>query len=154
MQLSAITLRQILPRTLPRLGLTKKPPLLLGNLSLCPSYISPSLASPGTTFATAMTVEANQAALAELEALEAACRLRNKEHKKNGDKEAEKAGLEELKDIMRRKKELLPPKKKGEKADGKAEQKAQVVKEEAKAFTLKTPKVVAVATASKDSLPD
>ncbi|KND02539.1 histidine-tRNA ligase [Spizellomyces punctatus DAOM BR117] len=86
-----------------------------------------------------MTVDGvinKEAELSQLEALEAACRSRIKEHKKNGDKVAEKSQLEELKEVMRRKKELLGPKKKGENAEG-TEEKA---KDDVKSFTLKTPK--------------
>ncbi|KAJ3162258.1 Cytoplasmic and mitochondrial histidine tRNA synthetase [Geranomyces variabilis] len=83
----------------------------------------------------------NAAAIAELKALEAECRARNKAAKKNGNKEAEKQGLEELREISRKIKELTPPKVKGEAADitilgGSLAEKA----EEVKSFTLKTPK--------------
>ncbi|KAJ3286436.1 Cytoplasmic and mitochondrial histidine tRNA synthetase [Borealophlyctis nickersoniae] len=82
-----------------------------------------------------MTVEEH---LSALEVQEQECRSRTKEHKKNGDKAAEKAELEVLKGVMRKKKELLDAKKKAEKE---AEANGQATgKEETKTFTLKTPK--------------
>ncbi|KAI9099407.1 histidyl-tRNA synthetase [Phlyctochytrium arcticum] len=90
-----------------------------------------------------MTVDGvdKQAELALLDKEELALRNIIKEHKKNADKVAEKAALEQLKDIMRRKKELLPPKKKGgEKAGEKEADASKTQVEEVKAFTLKTPK--------------
>ncbi|KAJ3032807.1 Cytoplasmic and mitochondrial histidine tRNA synthetase [Rhizophlyctis rosea] len=54
--------------------------------------------------------------IAALTAQEQASRERNKEYKKKGDKEAEKKELEVLKDIMRKKSELVKQKKAAEKA--------------------------------------
>ncbi|KAJ3187083.1 Cytoplasmic and mitochondrial histidine tRNA synthetase [Gaertneriomyces sp. JEL0708] len=91
--------------------------------------------------------------LADLETQEASIRQRIKELKKNNQKDDEKLALEELKDVMRRKKELLPKKpKKGDDAAQtepglaetpvriEAKQPAEVKEETVKTFTLKTPK--------------
>ncbi|KAJ3054844.1 Cytoplasmic and mitochondrial histidine tRNA synthetase [Rhizophlyctis rosea] len=105
--------------------------------------------------------------IADLITLEEASRLRNKENKKKGDKEAEKKEIEILKEIMKKKAELLKRKKAEEKAkeaegenekkdavkkdakekDGKVVEVVQGLKKEkgekekeGSGFTLKTPK--------------
>ncbi|KAI9002303.1 hypothetical protein BC832DRAFT_532865 [Gaertneriomyces semiglobifer] len=91
--------------------------------------------------------------LADLETQEVSIRQRIKELKKSNQKDDEKLALEELKDVMRRKKELLPKKpKKGDDAAQaepglaetpvrvEAKQPAEVKEETVKTFTLKTPK--------------
>ena len=103
--------------------------------------------------------------IADLIAQEEASRARNKENKKRGDKDAEKKEIEVLKEIMKKKAELLKKKKAEEKEregksgeaavvkdakekDGKVVEVVQGLKKtagekekEGSGFTLKTPKV-------------